>query len=243
MTNAAPAVTPSAPEGDRPASLAMTDVRKVFRAGDNEVVALDDVNLTVGAEEIVALVGPSGSGKTTLCSIAGGLLSATAGSVVVAGEELVGRSESELTDFRRTTVGFVFQTVNLVPFLTARENLVIVDELAGRRGNRRRAHGARRPAAGRARPGRPGRQPAGPAVGRSASAGGDRAGVDERTGARAVRRADLGARLHDRRAGGRAHPRGDAGPANGRHHRHPRRADHPLRRSHRAYRRRRISAS
>ena len=139
MTNAAPATTPDAADGHRPASLAMTDVRKVFRAGDNEVVALDAVNLTVGAEEIVALVGPSGSGKTTLCSIAGGLLSATSGSVVVAGEELVGRSESELTDFRRTKVGFVFQTVNLVPFLTARENLVIVDELAGRRGNRRRA--------------------------------------------------------------------------------------------------------
>ena len=140
MTNAAPAVDPNTPDGHRPASMAMTDVRKVFRAGDNEVVALDDVNLTVGSEEIVALVGPSGSGKTTLCSIAGGLLSATSGSVVVAGEELVGRSESELTDFRRTQVGFVFQTVNLVPFLTARENLVVVDELAGRRGNRRKAN-------------------------------------------------------------------------------------------------------
>src|SRR5690606_14984987 len=91
---------------------------------------------TVEADEIVALVGPSGSGKTTLCSIAGGLLRATEGSVVVGGKDISGYSARQLTDFRRTSVGFVFQTVNLVPFLTARENLLVVDELAGRRQRR-----------------------------------------------------------------------------------------------------------
>ncbi len=120
-------------------ALSMRGVTKVYPAGDDEVVALDRADLEVGADEIVALVGPSGSGKTTLCSIAGGLLTPTDGTVVVSGRDISGASSRELTDFRRTSVGFVFQSVNLVPFLTARENLLVVDELAGRRSNRRRA--------------------------------------------------------------------------------------------------------
>lgn len=115
------------------AALRLEGVRKVYGSGDNETVALDRADLVVDTGEIVALVGPSGSGKTTLCSIAGGLLSATEGRVVVGGNDITGYSPRQLTDFRRTTVGFVFQTVNLVPFLTARENLLVVDELAGRR--------------------------------------------------------------------------------------------------------------
>ena len=96
--------------------------------------ALDHVDLTVASDEIVALVGPSGSGKTTLCSIAGGLLSPTDGSVLVAGQEISGYSGRQLTEFRRDSVGFVFQTVNLIPFLTARENLLVVDEIGRRLG-------------------------------------------------------------------------------------------------------------
>jgi len=111
----------------------MTGVRKVYGSGDQEVVALDCDELTIAEDEIVALVGPSGSGKTTLCSIAGGLLQATEGTVEVGRRDITELSASELTDFRRTAVGFVFQTVNLVPFLTARENLLVVDELGGRR--------------------------------------------------------------------------------------------------------------
>ena len=117
-------------------ALRMEGVRKTYEVGDEEVVALDHADLTVEAGEIVALVGPSGSGKTTLCSIAGGLLSATEGAVAVGGDDISDYSSRQLTDFRRTKVGFVFQTVNLVPFLTARENLMVVDELAGRRGRR-----------------------------------------------------------------------------------------------------------
>ncbi|MFV0308114.1 MAG: ATP-binding cassette domain-containing protein, partial [Desertimonas sp.] len=75
------------PTGAASLALSMRDVTKVFGDGDRQVVALDHVDLDVGRAEIVALVGPSGSGKTTLCSIAGGLLSATSGSVMVAGDE------------------------------------------------------------------------------------------------------------------------------------------------------------
>lgn len=120
---------------DAPA-LRMEGVRKTYEVGGEEVVALADANLEVAVGEIVALVGPSGSGKTTLCSIAGGLLSPTAGSVNVGGKDISGFSARQLTDFRRTSVGFVFQSVNLVPFLTARENLLVVNELAGRSGRR-----------------------------------------------------------------------------------------------------------
>ena len=111
--------------------LELRDVRKVYVTGDTEVAALDHANLTVARDEIVALVGPSGSGKTTLCSIAGGLLSATSGEVIVGGHDITEYSERELSDFRRDQVGFVFQSVNLVPFLTARENLLVVAELGG----------------------------------------------------------------------------------------------------------------
>jgi putative ABC transport system ATP-binding protein len=120
------------------AALRMRDVRKVYPTGDEEVVALDHVNLTVARDEILALLGPSGSGKTTLCSIAGALLTPTAGSVEVDGEDITGFSGKELTRFRLESVGFVFQTVNLVPFLTARENLLVVDELGRRSGRRAR---------------------------------------------------------------------------------------------------------
>lgn len=124
-----------APSG---APLRLEAVRKVYRSGDSEIVAVDHATLTVADGEIVALLGPSGSGKTTLLSIAGGLLTATEGRVVVGGQDITGRSPRELTEFRRTTVGFVFQSVNLVPFLTAEENLLVVAELSGRSGMSRR---------------------------------------------------------------------------------------------------------
>ena len=120
-------------------ALELEQVRKVYEVGDSQVVALDHVDLTVGSDEIVALVGPSGSGKTTLCSIAGGILSPSEGRVVVGGRDISAYSAAELTDFRREVVGFVFQTVNLVPFLTARENLLVVDEIGSRERRKARA--------------------------------------------------------------------------------------------------------
>jgi putative ABC transport system ATP-binding protein len=116
-------------------ALELSDVRKIYPMGDgSEVVALDRATLTVGENEMVALVGPSGSGKTTLCSIAGGILGATEGSIVVGGEDISDYSDKQLTKFRQESVGFVFQSVNLVPFLNARENLLVVDELGRRTG-------------------------------------------------------------------------------------------------------------
>ena len=119
-------------------ALQLEKVRKVYRSGDGEIVAVDRASLEVGDAEIVALVGPSGSGKTTLLSISGGLLSPSAGRVVVAGDDISGYDPKRLTKFRRETVGFVFQSVNLVPFLTARENLLVVADF-GRRDKKKSA--------------------------------------------------------------------------------------------------------
>ncbi len=115
-------------------ALEMRDVRKVYTQGDEDTVALSHATLSVADDEIVAVVGPSGSGKTTLLSIAGGLLSATEGTVLVGDHDLSSYGARELTRFRRDEVGFVFQSVNLVPFLTARENVMVAAELAGRAG-------------------------------------------------------------------------------------------------------------
>lgn len=113
-------------------ALQLRNVRKTYQSGDTEIVALDHANLEVPDDEILALIGPSGSGKTTLLSIAGGLLSPSEGNVVVGGHDITEYSSKQLTQFRREEVGFVFQTVNLVPFLTARENVMVAAELGGR---------------------------------------------------------------------------------------------------------------
>ena len=115
-------------------ALTLQDVRKTYGSGDTEVVALDHASLDVAGDEMVALVGPSGSGKTTLLSIAGGLLAPTEGTVRVGSHEISGYGRKQLTRFRREFVGFVFQGANLVPFLTAKENLLVVGDLAGNTG-------------------------------------------------------------------------------------------------------------
>jgi putative ABC transport system ATP-binding protein len=107
-------------------ALELQDVRKTYRSGDQEIVALDHASLGAAPGEVLMLLGPSGSGKTTLLSIAGGLLSPTEGKVRVGGDDIADLSDRELASFRKDRVGFVFQSVNLVPFLTARENLLVV---------------------------------------------------------------------------------------------------------------------
>ncbi len=113
--------------------LEMHRVRKVYQSGDSEVVALSDIELRLNAGQLTALLGPSGSGKTTLLLIAGLLEPPTSGEVVVAGQRpLKGAlSEAQLRDFRRQYIGFVFQKANLIPFLTASENVQIAMEVAG----------------------------------------------------------------------------------------------------------------
>ena len=107
-------------------ALELSKARKVYGSDDQQVVALNDVDLTVASDEMLILVGPSGSGKTTLLTVAGALLRPTSGSVKVGGNEITGLDDKALARFRREQVGFVFQSVNLVPFLTARENLLVV---------------------------------------------------------------------------------------------------------------------
>lgn len=108
------------------ALLQVRDVTKVYGSGHTAVTALEAATLSVDANEFVALLGPSGSGKTTLISIIGGLLAPTGGSVRIGDVDVTSLSRKELTRFRAERVGFVFQSANLVPFLTARENLLYV---------------------------------------------------------------------------------------------------------------------
>jgi putative ABC transport system ATP-binding protein len=98
--------------------------------GEVEVHALRGIDLLLYAGELVVLLGPSGSGKSTLLNILGGLDVPTAGHVWYHGEDLTSASDAELTAFRREHVGFVFQFYNLIPSLTARENVAIVTEIA-----------------------------------------------------------------------------------------------------------------
>ena len=103
---------------------------KVYRMGEVEVHALRGVDLVLYAGEFVVLLGPSGSGKSTLLNILGGLDVPTAGHVWYHGEDLTRASDAQLTAFRREHVGFVFQFYNLIPSLTAQENVAIVTEIA-----------------------------------------------------------------------------------------------------------------
>ncbi|MCE5216642.1 ABC transporter ATP-binding protein [bacterium] len=112
-------------------ALVSVDLWKQYRMGDVTVDALRGVNLELPRGRFVVLVGPSGSGKTTLLNLAGGLDTPTRGELTVFGSLLSGMDEQQLTEYRRSTVGFVFQMFNLVPTLTALENIRLVAELVG----------------------------------------------------------------------------------------------------------------
>jgi putative ABC transport system ATP-binding protein len=106
-----------------------TGLTKTYAMGEVEVRALSDVNLTLEEGQLVVLLGPSGSGKSTLLNILGGLDVATSGRVEFRGEDLSAATEARLTEYRRHHVGFVFQFYNLIPSLTARENVALVTEI------------------------------------------------------------------------------------------------------------------
>ncbi|HEY8340157.1 MAG TPA: ATP-binding cassette domain-containing protein, partial [Egibacteraceae bacterium] len=114
-------------------ALELEAITKTYGSGEQTVVALDDVSLQVDDGELLLLMGPSGSGKTTLLTVAGALLRPDRGVVRVGGDVVSDLKPREVARFRRDRVGFVFQHVNLVPFLTARENLLAVRELGGGR--------------------------------------------------------------------------------------------------------------
>jgi len=117
-----------------PPIISVRNLRKIYRSGEVEVHALRGVDLDVQAGEFLSLIGPSGSGKSTLFHILGGLTPPTSGSITIQGRDLLGMNDAERTEFRKRTVGFVFQKYNLLPTLSARDNIEIARYIAGANG-------------------------------------------------------------------------------------------------------------
>ena len=115
------------------------DLEKTYRSGDRTLTVLRDVNLRVGDGDFIAILGPSGSGKTTLLGLLAGLDTPSGGYVKIAGTDLAPLTEDQRARFRRDTIGFVFQSFQLIPSLTARENVQIPLELRGDDGAPERA--------------------------------------------------------------------------------------------------------
>lgn len=113
--------------------LLFENVSKIYGEGVNKVIALDNISLNVRAGEFVAIVGPSGSGKSTFLSIAGALLSPSEGRLLLNDEDITTLTPKELTRVRLEKIGFVFQSSNLVPYLTVRDQLLLLSELIGKR--------------------------------------------------------------------------------------------------------------
>ena len=112
--------------------LRLDHVDKIYRSGEVEVVALQDTCLDIQAGEFLVVIGPSGSGKSTLLNLLGGMDRPTHGHVWFQGQDLATASDRQLTRYRRSQVGFVFQFFNLVPTLTALENVQVATEIAAR---------------------------------------------------------------------------------------------------------------
>jgi putative ABC transport system ATP-binding protein len=110
--------------------LSCSAMSKIYRMGEIDVRALDNVDFSLHPGELLVLLGASGSGKSTLLNILGGLDTPTAGTVCFERDELTGADEDTLTEYRRHHVGFVFQFYNLIPSLTARENVALVTDIA-----------------------------------------------------------------------------------------------------------------
>ena len=123
---------PEPPEPAAPSSFRAVGLGKLYRSGEAEVHALRGVDLVIPGGELVVLLGPSGSGKSTLLNILGGLDRPSSGRLFFGETELTGLDEAELTRFRRAHVGFIFQFYNLIPSLTAEENVRLVTDIAER---------------------------------------------------------------------------------------------------------------
>lgn len=119
-------------------TLKVSGLDKVYGEGESAVHAVKDVNFETEPGEFVAVVGPSGSGKTTLLAMIGGLLTPTGGSIEVNGRDIAALGRGGQAAYRRESVGYVFQANNLLPFLTARENLLVMAQIT--RANRREAN-------------------------------------------------------------------------------------------------------
>lgn len=113
--------------------LLLEKVNKIYGDGDSTVQVLKDVSLNVKAGEFVAVVGPSGSGKSTFLSIAGALLSPTSGRILLDGRDISQLSPKKMNQIRLEKIGFVFQSSNLIPYLTVQDQLLLISELAGKK--------------------------------------------------------------------------------------------------------------
>jgi putative ABC transport system ATP-binding protein len=111
------------------------DLTKTYRVGKVEVPAVRGVSFSVQEGEFVSIVGPSGSGKSTLFYLLGGLTKASSGRVIIGGDDFARMSDAERTALRKKRIGFVFQKFNLLPTLTARDNIMIAREIAGKNGS------------------------------------------------------------------------------------------------------------
>ncbi|MED1122759.1 ABC transporter ATP-binding protein [Bacillus atrophaeus] len=116
--------------------LILDHVDKVFGDGESSVKVLDQVSLEVKAREFVAVVGPSGSGKSTFLSIAGALLSPTRGRIMIDGSDISKVTEKKMNRIRLEKIGFVFQSSNLIPYLTVLDQLLLIPKLAGSSNNK-----------------------------------------------------------------------------------------------------------
>jgi putative ABC transport system ATP-binding protein len=112
--------------------LYLEKISKVFTDGDHEVTVLDELSLKVNEGEFVAVVGPSGSGKSTFLSISGALLSPSKGRMFINGKDLSQESDDKLNEIRLKNIGFVFQSSNLIPYLTVLDQLILISVLAGK---------------------------------------------------------------------------------------------------------------
>src|ERR1041384_7806346 len=108
------------------------DLRKTYRIGKIEVEALRGVNLRIREGELAAIMGPSGCGKSSLMHILGAMTKPTAGKVLIEGRDITGMNDGELTGIRQSKIGFVFQKFNLLPTLTARNNINIARHIKGK---------------------------------------------------------------------------------------------------------------
>jgi len=120
-------------------ALSLQSLYKIYKEGEIETVALRDASLNVQPGEFIAITGRSGAGKSTLLSLVGGLATPSAGKVVIHGTDITRLNERERAEFRREKIGIIYQTDNLIPFLSALENVSLPMQLAGRKDSQKRA--------------------------------------------------------------------------------------------------------
>ena len=117
----------------------LKNVSKVYKIGDTEFKALNNIDLSLNKGEMIVILGPSGAGKSTLLNLIGGMDIPTSGNVVIDGENISKYNENKLSDYRAKNVGFIFQFYNILPSLTVKENVDIVKDIVKNRGKHRRS--------------------------------------------------------------------------------------------------------